>query len=160
MLHAHLGPTNSGKTHAALKALRSARSGVYCGPLRLLAWEVRDELSAGGLPCSLVTGQERHEEPGARHTACTVEMASTRAPVDVAVIDEVQMLAHPERGWAWSRALLGLRADAVHVCGSADALPLLRSLAAACGDTLVEHEYDGGHFPGEGASRALGEVGL
>eukprot|EP00879_Flechtneria_rotunda_P022354 GHRR01023585.1.p1 GENE.GHRR01023585.1~~GHRR01023585.1.p1 ORF type:complete len:450 (+),score=168.52 GHRR01023585.1:388-1737(+) len=39
-LVAHLGPTNSGKTHAALEALKSAKSGVYCGPLRLLACEV------------------------------------------------------------------------------------------------------------------------
>ncbi len=38
---AHVGPTNSGKTHAALLELKAAASGVYCGPLRLLAWEVR-----------------------------------------------------------------------------------------------------------------------
>ncbi len=37
---AHVGPTNSGKTHSALKALAAAGSGVYCGPLRLLASEV------------------------------------------------------------------------------------------------------------------------
>lgn len=36
-----MGPTNSGKTHAALSELKAAGSGVYCGPLRLLAWEVR-----------------------------------------------------------------------------------------------------------------------
>jgi hypothetical protein len=29
-----------GKTHAALAALMAADSGVYCGPLRLLACEV------------------------------------------------------------------------------------------------------------------------
>lgn len=39
-LVAHLGPTNSGKTHAALAALAAAPSGVFCGPLRLLACEV------------------------------------------------------------------------------------------------------------------------
>ena len=37
---AHVGPTNSGKTHAALLELKAAATGVYCGPLRLLAWEV------------------------------------------------------------------------------------------------------------------------
>jgi ATP-dependent RNA helicase SUPV3L1/SUV3 len=26
---------------------------------------------------------------------------------DVAVIDEVQMMRDPQRGWAWTRALLG-----------------------------------------------------
>ena len=30
----------AGKTHAALEALKAAQNGVYCGPLRLLAWEV------------------------------------------------------------------------------------------------------------------------
>ena len=27
-----MGPTNSGKTHAALQALKAADTGVYCGP--------------------------------------------------------------------------------------------------------------------------------
>ena len=43
---AHLGPTNSGKTHAALQQLGAAASGVYCGPLRLLAGEVRHAAQA------------------------------------------------------------------------------------------------------------------
>lgn len=45
---AHMGPTNSGKTHAALSELKAAETGVYCGPLRLLAWEVH---FAGSSPC-------------------------------------------------------------------------------------------------------------
>lgn len=77
-------PTNSGKTHAALQDLRRAASGVYAGPLRLLAWQVHDTLTSGGLPINLITGQERREV-GAPHTACTAEMASTRAVVDVGV---------------------------------------------------------------------------
>lgn len=32
----HAGPTNSGKTYNALKAMSEASSGVYLGPLRLL----------------------------------------------------------------------------------------------------------------------------
>lgn len=69
-------------------------------------------------------------------------MTHTHTQVEVGVLDEVQMLSHPERGWAWSRVLLGLPARHLHVCGSADALPLLRSLAESCGDSLVEHEYE------------------
>ena len=142
-IHAHLGPTNSGKTHAALNALRVADSGVYCGPLRLLAWEVHDRLSSDGLPCILRTGQEVSEpEGGSEHTSCTIEMASVRQVVDVAVIDEIQMLSHPDRGWAWSRAFFGLPACEVHVCGSADALELIQALAEACGDVLVIHTYE------------------
>ena len=141
-VHAHIGPTNSGKTHTALEALREAPSGVYCGPLRLLAWEVHDRLSSDGVPCALRTGQETRLVEGAEHTSCTIEMCSLNQPLAVGVLDEIQMLAHPERGWAWSRALLGLNAAELHVCGSADAMPLLRSLVEACGDELVEHSYD------------------
>ena len=268
----------AGKTHAALEAMRAAPSGLYCGPLRLLACEVRvgtcawrradteqqrcryvvmlaslkflpysvashsigmvlkcsrhsrlchhaqvaDRLAAEGLPCRLVTGQEVRtavppeappppppgatagaagassysssssssfssssaasgasssapgtsgrgagpkyvddEEAGAafgaagglasgprpghraaptsgdaradsgpaaaaaasepaavRHTACTVEMADVEGGgVDVAVLDEIQMLGDGLRGWAWTRALLGLAAREVRPAG-------------------------------------------
>jgi hypothetical protein len=50
------GPTNSGKTYTALQALGAAKSGVYCGPLRLLANEVYETLNADGVYCSLATG--------------------------------------------------------------------------------------------------------
>ncbi|KAL4437560.1 hypothetical protein ABPG77_003541 [Micractinium sp. CCAP 211/92] len=138
---AHLGPTNSGKTHAALQALRQAGSGLYCGPLRLLAWQVHDQLSSSGLPCNLVTGQERREV-GAPHTACTTEMASTRRAVDVAVLDEVQMMGDESRGWAFTRALLGVPAAEVHVCGDPAALPLLERIAAETGDALDVRRYE------------------
>ena len=36
----HAGPTNSGKTHHALERFLTAKTGVYCGPLKLLASEV------------------------------------------------------------------------------------------------------------------------
>lgn len=36
----HAGPTNSGKTFHALERFITAKSGVYCGPLKLLAVEV------------------------------------------------------------------------------------------------------------------------
>lgn len=43
----HVGPTNSGKTHHALRALAAAETGVYAGPLRLLAHEIWDRLNKG-----------------------------------------------------------------------------------------------------------------
>jgi len=36
----HGGPTNSGKTYHALERFLAAKSGIYCGPLKLLAVEV------------------------------------------------------------------------------------------------------------------------
>ncbi|KAI0648445.1 P-loop containing nucleoside triphosphate hydrolase protein [Trametes meyenii] len=43
----HVGPTNSGKTHNALRALAAAKRGIYAGPLRLLAYEIYDRLNKG-----------------------------------------------------------------------------------------------------------------
>ncbi|THH21460.1 hypothetical protein EW146_g103 [Bondarzewia mesenterica] len=43
----HVGPTNSGKTHNALRALAASTSGAYAGPLRLLAHEIYERLNSG-----------------------------------------------------------------------------------------------------------------
>eukprot|EP00899_Mesostigma_viride_P003616 jgi/Mesvir1/13255/Mv12234-RA.1 len=137
----HAGPTNSGKTYEALCALKEARSGVYLGPLRLLAMEVFDKLNAEGVYCGLQTGQEKFDVPFARHMSCTIETASVDRIMDVAVIDEIQMMADPQRGSAWTRALLGVPADVVHVCGDASVVELVRKLAATCGDTFQLRTY-------------------
>lgn len=42
----HSGPTNSGKTYHAIKRYLSAASGVYCGPLKLLAHEIFEKSNA------------------------------------------------------------------------------------------------------------------
>lgn len=36
----HAGPTNSGKTYQAMQRFLNSESGIYCGPLKLLALEV------------------------------------------------------------------------------------------------------------------------
>lgn len=130
-IHFYLGPTNSGKTHEALVVLQQAASGVYLAPLRLLAMEIRDRLMDAGVPCNLVTGEERVLIPGARHTACTVEMMRPDIEVEVAVIDEIQMLQDESRGYAWTAALVGAPAKQVFVCGSnAVTEPCLRVIEA------------------------------
>ena len=116
--HFYLGPTNSGKTHNALIALQNAKSGVYLAPLRLLAMEIRDRLVAAGVPCNLITGEERVLMEGAQHTASTIEMMNPSKTVEVAVIDEIQMLQDADRGSAWTAALVGVPAKFVFVCGS------------------------------------------
>jgi ATP-dependent RNA helicase SUPV3L1/SUV3 len=116
--HFYVGPTNSGKTYHALNTLMAAKSGVYLAPLRLLAMEVRDRLTAAGVPCNLITGEERELVEGAQHTASTIEMMNTSKLVEVAVIDEIQMLQDPDRGSAWTAALVGVPARQVFVCGS------------------------------------------
>ncbi|KAK6332395.1 RNA helicase [Orbilia brochopaga] len=140
--HLHVGPTNSGKTYNALKRLEEARNGVYCGPLRLLAHEVYLRLNAKGIPCNLVTGEERRMEgEDVKLTASTVEMATVEQPIEVAVIDEIQMLADPERGWAWTHAVLGIMAKELHLCGEERAVDMIKKLADLCGEPLVIHRY-------------------
>jgi ATP-dependent RNA helicase SUPV3L1/SUV3 len=114
----YLGPTNSGKTHHALIALQNAKSGIYLAPLRLLAMEVRDRLVAAGVPCNLITGEERVLMVGAQHTASTIEMMNPSKVVEVAIIDEIQMLQDADRGSAWTAALVGVPASHVFICGS------------------------------------------
>lgn len=64
--------------------------GVYCGPLRLLAWEVAKRLNKANVPCDLITGQEKELVEGANHKAVTVEMADVTSVYDCAIIDEIQ----------------------------------------------------------------------
>jgi ATP-dependent RNA helicase SUPV3L1/SUV3 len=58
--------------------------------------------------------------------------------VDVAVIDEAQMLADPERGPAWTAAIMGVPARTVIILGAPDAAPMLHRIAELCGDKLEE----------------------
>ncbi|KAJ5697419.1 hypothetical protein N7488_011103 [Penicillium malachiteum] len=144
-IHLHVGPTNSGKTYRALKRLEQANNGFYAGPLRLLAQEVYHRFKDSGIPCSLVTGDEvKSAEDGklSRVVSNTVEMVSLGESFDVGVIDEIQMISDPKRGWAWTRAVLGCQASELHLCGETRAVPLIRELCALTGDQLEIHRYE------------------
>ena len=143
-IHLHVGPTNSGKTYHALKRLEQANAGIYAGPLRLLAHEVYTRLNAQGKTCDLITGDEQRyadADSGPRMKSCTVEMVPLNVDVDVAVIDEIQMIGDSDRGWAWTQALLGLKAKEIHLCGEERTVPLIRDLAISMGDQLQVHTY-------------------
>ncbi|XP_039993812.1 ATP-dependent RNA helicase SUPV3L1, mitochondrial [Xiphias gladius] len=141
----HAGPTNSGKTYHAIQRYLAAKSGVYCGPLKLLAHEIFEKSNNAGVPCDLVTGEERTfvdlEGRAAGHVACTIEMCSVTTPYEVAVIDEIQMIRDPSRGWAWTRALLGLCAEEIHVCGEPAAIDFVRELMYTTGEEVEVHTY-------------------
>ncbi|PWY91573.1 mitochondrial ATP-dependent RNA helicase Suv3 [Aspergillus sclerotioniger CBS 115572] len=144
-IHLHVGPTNSGKTYHALKRLETSGRGFYAGPLRLLAQEVFNRFQANGTSCSLITGDEvKLAEDGkpSKIVSNTVEMVSLGDTYEVGVIDEIQMIADPHRGWAWTRAVLGARATELHLCGELRAVPLIKELAALTGDKLEIHRYE------------------
>ncbi|KAF7721322.1 hypothetical protein EC973_004866 [Apophysomyces ossiformis] len=139
----HVGPTNSGKTYQALQRLSEAQSGIYCGPLRLLAHEIYERMNAKGVGCNLLTGEEKREvSPYAPLTSSTIEMANLGRPMEVAVIDEIQMIADPNRGWAWTQALLGLKAKEIHLCGEPSVVPLIKRICESLSEEVVVNEYD------------------
>lgn len=138
----HVGPTNSGKTYSALKRLEASASGVYCGPLRLLAREIAQRLNKVNVPCNLITGQERDEIEGAKHSSVTVEMADVTTDYQCAVIDEIQMVGCKSRGYSFTRALLGLCSDELHVCGDPAAVPLIQRILEATGDVVTVQYYE------------------
>jgi len=143
-IHLHVGPTNSGKTYHALKRLEEAKTGIYAGPLRLLAHEVYSRFNSKGIPCALVTGEEHRVPEDMKNymTSCTVEMVPQNTQLDVAVIDEIQMMADQSRGWAWTAALLGVQAKEVHLCGEVRVTKLIEKLCSMMGDKLVIHNYE------------------
>jgi ATP-dependent RNA helicase SUPV3L1/SUV3 len=180
----HVGPTNSGKTHQALQALAAAKSGVYAGPLRLLAHEIWDRLNKGQIvpagstldpsaaadddggtdlldgrvptappiltkdhnerfarACNLITGEERRIVAEDALVSCTVEMLPFDRFVDVAVVDEIQMIADTSRGSGWTAAVLGLCAKEIHLCGEETAVDVIKDLVQETGDELIVNRY-------------------
>ena len=138
----HIGPTNSGKSYDALNELKTAERGIYLAPLRLLAYEKFEELNEDGCPCSLKTGEEEIGIPFSRVQSSTIEVLNFETEYDIAVIDEAQMITDSQRGSAWTFALLGVRADTIHVCLAPEAETVVKNVIAACGDTyeVVRHE--------------------
>ncbi|KAF6139984.1 hypothetical protein GIB67_020375 [Kingdonia uniflora] len=172
----HVGPTNSGKTYHALKRLEACSSGIYCGPLRLLAWEVSKRLNKANVPCNLITGLEKEEVEGAMHKSVTVEMADLTTDYHCAVIDEIQarhrlncvigcngksnmyciirenstvslrwnpqMVGCTNRGFSFTRALLGICADELHLCGDAAVVPLVQEILKVTDDSVKVQHYE------------------
>lgn len=139
----HVGPTNSGKTYQALRKLEAANTGWYGGPLRLLAHEIFNRMNAKGIKCNLRTGEEiRIVDVNAPLTSSTIEMFSETTTYDVAVIDEIQMLSDPQRGFAWTAALLGLKAKEIHLCGEEAAVPLVSEIAKQLGEEVEVNKYE------------------
>jgi ATP-dependent RNA helicase SUPV3L1/SUV3 len=135
---AFLGPTNSGKTHNAINTLAKAKRGIYLSPLRLMALENQERIESMGIPCSLVTGEEQIIREGSEHYCCTVEEFARfrNERWDVVVIDEVQLLADPKRGWAWVDALVSANTPVLMMTGPALIEESLRTLADICEDNI------------------------
>jgi len=130
-----LGSTNTGKTHYAVERMLARVSGVIGLPLRLLAREIYDKIVSikGAASCALITGEERIVPPHARFVVCTVEampMDDIRAgKFACVIIDEVQMVAHKERGHIFTDRLLYARGtEETLLLGAHTVRPLIETL--------------------------------
>lgn len=140
----HVGETNTGKTHASIQRLMEAESGVYLAPLRLLALEIQDKLNSENIRCSLLTGEEEDIISYAYHVSSTIEKLQLETPYDVCVIDEAQMIGDKQRGWAWTRAIIGVLSPEIHICMAPEAKDVIIKLIKDCKDTyeIIEHKRD------------------
>ncbi len=108
---AELGPTNTGKTHRAIERMLEHETGMMGLPLRLLAREVYDRVTArvGEGRVALMTGEEKRLPPRPDYWICTVEAMPTDRAVDFLAVDEIQLAAHRERGHVFTDRLLHAR---------------------------------------------------
>jgi ATP-dependent RNA helicase SUPV3L1/SUV3 len=110
-LHALLGPTNTGKTHRAVQRMLDHTTGMIGLPLRLLAREVYDRVTAsvGESQVALVTGEEKRVPRHPRYWVCTVEAMPVARDVDFLAVDEIQLASHPQRGHVFTDRMLHAR---------------------------------------------------
>ncbi|CAD6341420.1 unnamed protein product, partial [Miscanthus lutarioriparius] len=69
-------------------------------------------------------------------------MADVTTDYQCAVIDEIQMVGCKSRGYSFTRALLGLCSDELHVCGDPAAVPLIQRILEATGDVVTVQYYE------------------
>jgi ATP-dependent RNA helicase SUPV3L1/SUV3 len=127
------GPTNSGKTYHGLEELfhdfeaNPEEIHVYCGPLRLLAFEVYNKMVAryGAEKVGFITGEEAIN-PEAKLLATTAEMAPDEG--GSILIDEAHWLADPSRGHIWSRILVSAKYKNFYILTAAEAIDTVKTL--------------------------------
>ncbi len=130
-LIALLGPTNTGKTHAALEHMLSYNSGMIGFPLRLLARENYEKIVAlkGRGQVALVTGEEKIIPEHARYYCCTVESMPIEQEFDFIGIDEIQLAEDPDRGHIFTDRILRARGKACTMFMGAETMrPILSGL--------------------------------
>jgi ATP-dependent RNA helicase SUPV3L1/SUV3 len=130
-LVAVLGPTNTGKTHLALERMLGHASGMIGFPLRLLARENYEKAASlkGRQAVALVTGEEKIVPRSARYFFCTVEAMPLDRAVAFLAVDEIQLMADPERGHIFTARMLHARGTLETMfMGSPSAGPVLRAL--------------------------------
>ena len=126
-----LGPTNTGKTHLAVERMLGHASGMIGLPLRLLAREIYERIvkQRGAASVALITGEEKIIPPRPAYFVCTVEAMPMERQVEFLAVDEIQLVADPERGHVFTQRLLHARGRfETMFLGAGTMAPLVRSL--------------------------------
>ncbi len=129
-----LGPTNTGKTHRAVERMLEHASGMIGLPLRLLAREVYDRVTArvGEDRVALITGEEKRLPRRPDYWVCTTEAMPMSVEVDFVAVDEIQLATHDERGHVFTERLLHARGRRESwFMGAGTMRPLLEKLVPA-----------------------------
>ncbi|KAI0029003.1 hypothetical protein K488DRAFT_33767, partial [Vararia minispora EC-137] len=94
----HVGPTNSGKTHNALRALAAAPVGLYMGPLRLLAYEIFHRLNAGQIiPRDAAPAPDNDPDPASNFDVAGAPQPLFRRAGDPRFVRPCSLLTGEER---------------------------------------------------------------
>ncbi len=126
-----LGPTNTGKTHLAVERMLGHASGMIGLPLRLLAREIYERIvkQRGQNAVALITGEEKIIPPRPHYWVCTVEAMPLEREVEFLAVDEIQLVADPERGHVFTSRMLHARGRfETMFLGAATMAPLMRRL--------------------------------
>src|SRR4051812_19406732 len=135
-----LGPTNTGKTHRAVERMLEHGTGMIGLPLRLLAREIYDRLTArvGESRVALVTGEEQRIPARPSYWVATVEAMPVDREVEFLAVDEVQLAAHEQRGHVFTSRILHARGTKeTWLLGAGTMRPVLRELVPTA--RQVEH---------------------
>ena len=135
-----LGPTNTGKTHRAVERMLEHGTGMIGLPLRLLAREIYDRISAriGESRVALVTGEEQRIPARPSYWVATVEAMPVDRDVEFLAVDEVQLAAHDQRGHVFTSRILSARGTKeTWFLGAGTMRPILRELVPTA--RQVEH---------------------
>jgi ATP-dependent RNA helicase SUPV3L1/SUV3 len=140
VITALLGPTNTGKTHRATERMLEHDSGMIGLPLRLLAREVYDKVSAkvGEAQVALVTGEEQRIPARPSYWVSTVEAMPVERDVDFVAVDEIQLAEHDQRGHVFTSRILSARGrKETWLLGAGTMRKVLSELAPTA--RIVEH---------------------
>lgn len=137
---AFVAPTNAAKTfHARSRLIEEAKAGnnvVAYFPLRALALENQIYVEEQGVPCQLITGEEKKVNTCALFSSQTIETNSTSRYYHTVLVDEAQLVFSRDRGAAYIEALLGSKCDTLILTLSPDALEPINQLFALVGETI------------------------